>query len=53
MTNKNDDEEKRPPETLNEVLMVIVYHTGMFALKVAAIIAAWVVVVELLKSWIM
>ena len=52
MSNKKDDNE-RVPETLNEALMVIVYHTGMFALKVAAIIAAWVVVVELIKSWIM
>jgi hypothetical protein len=53
MTNKHDEEEKRPPETLNEALIVIAYHTGMFAFKVAAIIVAWVVAVELLKSWIM
>lgn len=52
MTNKHE-EEKQSPKTLNEALMVISYHTGMFALKVAAIIAAWVVVVELIKSWIM
>lgn len=53
MNNKNDDKEGRPPETLNEALMFLAYHTGMFALKIAAIIAVWVMLVEFLRSLMM
>lgn len=53
MNNKNDDKEGRLPETLNEALMFLAYHTGMFALKIAVIIAVWVMLVDFLRSLIM
>jgi len=53
MTNKHDDKEGRQPETLNEALVFLAYHTGMFTLKVAAIVAVWVILVDFLRNLMM
>jgi len=53
MNNKHGDEEDRLPKTLNEALMFLTYHAGMFALKVAAIVAVWVILADFLRNLMM
>lgn len=54
MNNKNDEEqEPRMPETLEEALMVIVYHSGVFFFKVALIVFLWIVIADFLRNALM
>lgn len=50
--NEQKDQEPKEPETLEEALMVIAYHSGIFFFKIALIVFLWVVIAESLRSWI-
>lgn len=51
--NEQKDQEPKEPETLEEALMIIAYHSGVFFFKIALIVFLWVVVADVLKNWLM
>lgn len=55
MNNDNDNQEdkNRGPQTLEEALLVIVYHSGVFAFKISLIVFLWIAVSEALRKWLM
>lgn len=52
MNNEKEPQEPKEPETLEEALMVITYHAGVFFFKIALIVFLWIVIAETLRSWL-
>lgn len=51
--NDNQEDKNRGPQTLEEALLVIVYHSGVFAFKISLIVFLWIAVSEALRKWLM
>lgn len=53
MNQQEPPKEPKKPETLEEALMMIAYHSGVFFFKIALIVFLWVWIAETLRKWMM
>jgi hypothetical protein len=52
MSEDNKEKEPKVPETLEEALMLISCHLGVFVFKCTAIVVAWLIIAQLLEQWL-
>lgn len=51
MTDKHDEQEPKEPQTPEEAIWFLLYHSGLFFLKIAIIVVLWLFISETLRKW--